>query len=122
MRMSMEQYLAHVAKNEKQQRGGSKFRAEKTTVDGYTFDSKKEAKRYVELKTLQQFGKISDLKLQVGFDLHVNGFLVCTYRADFVYHEHGQKVIEDCKGYKTDVYRIKKKLINASLGVRIKET
>ena len=47
----------------------SKYNSRKTTVDGFTFDSKKEAKRYLELKQMEKDGLINDLQLQVPFVL-----------------------------------------------------
>jgi hypothetical protein len=94
-----------------------KYRAKAMTIDGIRFDSKKEAKRYIELKMLEKAGKIKELKLQPVFLLqegfHRNGKAIrqITYRADFEYiDEKGQKVVEDVKGFKTDVYKLKKKL------------
>ena len=102
--------------------GRSKYRAIKTEVDGIMFDSKKEAGRYVELKKRLDAGIIQDLKLQPKFDCIINGKKICTYRADFEYllvDEIGPQgqisyyVVEDVKGFKTDVYRLKKKLVEA---------
>lgn len=107
----------------------SKFGAKKVVRDGRTFDSKKEAGRYAELKLLQRAGKISDLRLQVPFLLipsqYENGKCIereCKYIADFTYRENGKFVVEDAKGMKTDVYRIKKKLMLQKYGIKIRET
>ena len=106
----------------------NKFGAKKTVYDGRTFASTHEAKRYAELKLLQRAGKISDLRCQVSFVLipsqFINGKCVereCKYIADFTYRENGEFVVEDAKGYKTDVYKIKKKLMLEKYGIRIKE-
>lgn len=65
----------------------------------------------MELAALQRSRIIKDLKLQERFALHVKGELICTYVADFVYTDHdGRPVVEDVKGVKTDVYKIKKAL------------
>lgn len=96
----------------------SKYHSRKTTVDGITFDSKAEAARYSELKLLQRAGLIRDLTLQPEFELipqyKKNGRTVrrTTYRADFSYTETktGRYVIEDVKGVRTELYRLKKKL------------
>ena len=111
--------------------GRSKYRAIKTEVDGIMFDSKKEAGRYVELKKRLDAGIIQDLKLQPKFDCIINGKKICTYRADFEYllvDEIGPQgqisyyVVEDVKGYKTDVYKLKKKLVEALFsGTKINE-
>lgn len=94
-----------------------KYHSRKTTIDGITFDSKKEAQRYVELKTLETAGRISHLVLQPEFVLipsfKKNGktFRKTVYRADFSYlDKNGNYIIEDTKGFKTDVYLLKKKL------------
>ena len=63
----------------------TKYRAIKTVVDGITFDSKKEAKRYSELKMMEKAGIIATLRLQPEFKCMVNGKKVCTYKADFEY-------------------------------------
>lgn len=111
--------------------GGSKYHATKTVVDGITFDSKKEAQRYTELKLLERVGEISNLELQKPFELLPSqrdpetGKVVeraVYYRADFSYIEDGEQVIEDTKGMKTDVYILKRKLMLYKYGIRIKET
>jgi hypothetical protein len=100
----------------------SKFKAVKTVLDGITFASKKEAKRYTELKLLERAGEISRLELQPRYDIIINGVKVCTYVADFSYFDKSSRVVEDVKGMKTPVYRLKKKLVEALFpGVVIKE-
>ena len=100
-----------------------KFNAHRTEVDGITFDSKKEALRYMELKILSKTGHISELKLQPEYPMIVNGHKVCAYRADFRYVENGKTVVEDVKGYKKNpLYALKKKLLFACYGIRICET
>lgn len=96
----------------------SKYHSKKAVVDGITFDSKKEANRYCELKILEHYGKIKDLQLQHQFVLQPpfkkNGKTIraITYKADFVYFdvERCKHIVEDVKGYKTDVYQLKKKM------------
>jgi len=94
-----------------------KYNAKKIIIDGIEFDSKKEAKRYQELKMLEKAGKIKDLQLQPvfllqeGFYYQGKAIRQITYRADFEYvDEKGNRVVEDVKGFKTDVYKLKKKL------------
>lgn len=87
----------------------SKYNAKKTVVDNIKFDSKSEANRYCELKLLEKSGQIKNLKLQPKFPLHLddkNRF----YIADFQYFEvkTGKDVVEDVKGVKTPVYKLKK--------------
>jgi len=68
-------------------------------------------------------GEIINLELQPKFPIEVNGIKICTYIADFRYKERdGTEVVEDCKGFKTDVYRLKKKLVKAIYGIEILET
>lgn len=100
----------------------SKFGAVKTVVDGITFSSKAEASRYQNLKIQERLGAISLLTLQPSFELIVNGYKICSYVADFRYRKAGQSVIEDCKGFKTPVYRLKKKLMKAIYGIEIYES
>lgn len=106
----------------------SKYGAKKVTAQGITFDSKREANRYRELVLLERAGRLSNLQRQVKFELipsqRVNGKVVeraCTYVADFVYLENGQKVVEDTKGFKTKDYIIKRKLMLWVHGIQIKE-
>jgi hypothetical protein len=100
----------------------SKFRAKPTTIDGRRFDSKKEARKYVELKFLKASGKIVDFECQAPFRISVNNELICTYWADFVtYTPDGVRHILDVKGVKTPVYRLKKKLMQVVLGLTIEE-
>lgn len=94
----------------------SKYGAEKTTVDGITFDSKKESERYSELLLLERSGAISNLELQPKFELQegfrLDGHAIrgITYVADFSYVFRGKRIVEDVKGMKTQVYSLKKKL------------
>ena len=106
----------------------TKYRNKKTVVNGISFDSRKEAKRYQELLLLERAGAITDLKMQVKYVLipsqRVNGKVVereCAYKADFVYRENGETVVEDTKGFRTKDYIIKRKLMLHVHGIRIKE-
>jgi len=100
----------------------NKYRAVKTEVDGITFDSKREAARYMELVLLERAGEISHLELQPSFVCMVNGHKICTYKADFRYFSASNSIVEDVKGMKTPVYRLKKKLVEALYpGVKIQE-
>ena len=96
----------------------SKYSNRKTILDGITFDSAKEARRYAELKLVLLAGKIKELELQPAFTLQ-EGYVKdghkirpIVYIADFKYFdlEKMQYIIEDAKGMKTDVYKIKKKI------------
>lgn len=89
-----------------------------TKVDGYVFDSTLEAKRYRQLILLEKAGEIRDLKLQVKFELQKafsknnKHYRAITYVADFVYYDirENKTIVEDTKGMKTDVFKIKQKL------------
>lgn len=101
----------------------SKYNAIKTEVDGYIFASRKESNYYLELTLREKAGEISDLELQPKYPCVVNGKLVCNYVADFRYYDIKNKytVIVDVKGFKTPVYRLKKKLVEAIYNIVITE-
>ena len=104
-----------------------------TLTDGtqHTFDSKHEYERYQALALLERSGIISDLQIQVPFELiprqkRSNGYeRPVKYIADFVYVKDGQKVVEDAKGYKGGqayaVFVIKRKLMLERYGIEVKE-
>lgn len=122
-----------------------KYHNKKIVVDGIKFDSKKEAARYKELKTLERAGIIQDLQRQVKYVLipvqyeHTGKIYVkgkdkgkpkkgkliereCAYYADFVYSKKsGELVVEDTKGMRTPDYIIKRKLMLYVHGIRIVE-
>lgn len=100
----------------------SKYHAVKTTIDGIVFDSKAEAARYNTLKLLERNGDIKLLAIHPQFILNVNGQKIGKYIADFSYYENGKHIVEDVKGVKTPVYRLKKKLVKALYGIDILET
>ncbi len=109
----------------------SKYGAQKTTFQGRTFDSKREAERFAELRYMQMGKLISGLECQVKFELIPNqkdesGKVIeraVTYIADFVYTDlkTGEQIVEDAKGCKTKEYIIKRKLMLHVHGIRIKE-
>ena len=108
----------------------SKYRAKKTVVDGITFASKKEAERYIQLRFLEKQGTIKGLQRQVKFvlipkqvDKRTKKTIEreCAYYADFVYYMHGEKIVEDVKGIRTDVYKLKRKLMLWVHGIQITE-
>ena len=100
----------------------SKYRNRKTVVDGLVFDSKKEARRWQELQLMEGSGRVTGLMRQVRYDFVVNGVKLGFYKADFVYYDYGELVVEDVKGMKTPVYNLKKKLMSACHGIDIIET
>lgn len=101
----------------------SKYRAVKTEIDGIMFDSKHEAARYQELRLLEQAGEISNLRLQVPFELIAKSKYgrSIKYVADFVYNDRNGLIVEDAKGMKTPVYRLKKRMMAEKYGIKIKE-
>jgi len=104
----------------------NKYNARKTEIDGYTFDSKKEARRYGELCLLVKAGEITDLTVHPKFVLQ-EGFIdrdgkkiqPITYSADFQYWivgsgPTGSWIVEDVKGGKatqTQLFKVKWKLV-----------
>lgn len=88
----------------------SKYHSKKEIIDNIVFDSKSEARRYKDLKILERAGKITDLKLQPVFPLLLSDKETRNYKADFMYFEKetGKTVVEDVKGVKTPVYKLKK--------------
>lgn len=97
-------------------------------MDGITFDSKREADRYIVLKGMEESGTIEDLRRQVryelvpAFDVDGRHYRPVYYVADFVYREDGHEVVEDVKGMRTDVYRLKSKIFARRYGMSIRET
>lgn len=122
----------------------SKYGNRKVSSNGAVFDSRREARRYDELLLLIRAGVITDLRRQVKFILipaqrdksdavyakgpnkgkNKPGKLLekeCAYIADFVYRQGGELVVEDSKGFRTEVYKIKRKLMLYIYGIRIRE-
>ena len=101
-----------------------KYNNVKKEVDGKKFDSTKESKRYLELKSMVERGEISELHEQVKFTFAHNGVKICSYIADFTYNKDGKEVVEDVKSEMTKklpVYKIKKKMMVAFFGIEINE-
>lgn len=108
-----------------------KYGAKATTVDNIRFASQKEARRYQELKLLEKAGAIDSLRLQPAFRLctwhgdHSEAPCVGSYVADFAYRQRvptgWRSVVEDVKGFKTPLYRWKKKHVEAQYGITIQE-
>lgn len=122
----------------------SKYHSRKVTVDGVTYDSKKEYRRFKELSLLERAGTIQNLQRQVKYvlipaqrefcnEIYTKGRKKgcfkpgkllekeCSYIADFVYIQNGKTVIEDTKGFRTKDYIIKRKLMLWVHGIQIKE-
>ena len=102
----------------------SKYKSVKEVVDGITFASRHEARRYRQLRLMEKAKAIQDLHLQVTFPLIKQSKYgrEIKYIADFVYYEDGHMVVEDAKGYHTDVYKLKKRMMAEVYGIEIKET
>ena len=91
-------------------------------MDGIRFASRKEAKRYKELKLMVKAGMLVRFDRQVRYPLIVNGENVCAYIADFVtYDFEGTRKVIDTKGFRTPAYKIKKKLMKAIYGIDVIE-
>lgn len=122
----------------------SKYHSRKVTVDGVTYDSTKEYRRFKELSLLERAGAIQNLQRQVKFvlvpaqrefcnEIYTKGRnkgcfkpgklleKECSYIADFVYIQNGKTVVEDTKGFMTKDYIIKRKLMLWVHGIQIKE-
>jgi hypothetical protein len=110
----------------------NKYQAIRTFVDGMAFDSKREARRYRELRILEKAGEIAELKCQVKFPLlplqRLDGKLIeraVVYIADFVYiDKEGNKVVEDVKSpitRKNQSYILKRKMLLYFHGLLLKE-
>lgn len=106
----------------------TKYRNKKVYVDGIKFDSVKESRRYRQLRLLEKSGKIRNLQLQVPFELQekytINDKKVraIKYVADFVYiDQDGKTHVEDVKGIRTDVYKMKKKMFEYRYAIEIEE-
>jgi len=99
-----------------------KYGNKKCVLGGIKYDSLKEGKRGLELHQWQKDGKISELKMQVPFKFELNGVKICKYIADFQYIQNSQLITEDVKGYKTEIYKLKKKLLKAFYNIDILET
>lgn len=106
----------------------SKYGNRKTVYDGISFDSKKEAQRYAELKLLLRANVIENLELQKEYELIPSQYIgkkcverALKYKADFVYKQNGETIVEDAKGIRTKEYTIKRKLMLYIHGIRIKE-
>lgn len=106
----------------------SKYKAKKVQAFGQSFDSHREFNRYSELRLLEKAGKIQNLDRQVKFVLQ-DGFTLkgkriqpITYIADFTYNRGDEYIVEDCKGYRTDIYKLKKKMFQYRYGIDILES
>lgn len=119
--------IEYRAMHAKEKKAGRVKGAVRTTVDGRSFQSVLEARRYSDLALLQRSGAIENLRLQVKIPLiGANGPLLTPtgrqmhYVADFTYLEGGEMVIEDAKGFQTETYLMKRAVLR-SMGYEIRE-
>jgi hypothetical protein len=123
--MSAAQFQAQATKTKR-----SKYGNEPVIIDGVRFDSKREGERWRFLKLREEAGEISHLERQPKFYFIIKGEHVkypsgrkAFYKADFSYFEGNHRVVEDAKGVRTDVYKLKKALVETIYpAVRIIET
>lgn len=104
----------------------NRFPAKPTWIDGHRFPSRREARRYGDLKLLLRAGKIANLSLQPSFKVKIKGKHLCTYTADFSYDDlaGGQTIIEEIKssGTRRDpYYRLRKKAAELYHEITIQE-
>ena len=110
----------------------SKYRNVRTVVDGITFDSKREAQHWAELKMRERAGDLINLQRQVRYplcclshDYTLNSetiqVQVSEYVADFVYHDKRGQHVVDAKGKRTAIYQLKRKWLELQSGIVIEE-
>ena len=95
-----------------------KFKAKPQEYDGIKFPSKAEAKRYIELKVLQEKGEVLFFLRQVPFHLAGGVKYVCDF---MIFWADGSVTIEDVKGMKTTLYIAKKKMVESTYPIEIIE-
>ncbi len=101
----------------------SKYGAQPVTIDGLRFDSKREAARWGQLVLMERAGVIQGLRRQVPFvliDKSTHGRAI-KYVADFSYMQDGVEIVEDAKGYRTEVYKLKRRMMAERYGIIVKE-
>jgi hypothetical protein len=118
-RMSVEQF-------NKISKKGNKYHNEKTMFAGERYDSKKEADYAQHLETLRHAKetkeRVTGIKRQVEYPIDIDGKHICSYYADFVVsYKDGHHEVVDVKGYRTEVYKLKKKLVEAIYKIKIIE-
>lgn len=127
MRLTESQYKTMLGKSIDYKQ--SKYKNKKVSCDGFEFDSQKERNYYLKLKTMEDLGLIKDLELQKEYILQdkfvLNGKTrrKITYKADFSYvsTEDDKLHVVDVKGFKTDVYKLKKKMFEYKYQTELEE-
>ena len=121
--MSLKRFLQD---NVDKKKNNNRFKVspvEERTLGGIVFSSKKEMKRYAELRLLERAGEEQDLELQPEFRVSINGEHYCTYTADFAYTEKGERIIEELKSTgtaKDAAYRLRKKAAELFYGIKVR--
>lgn len=103
-------------------RKANKYKAKKTVIDGYTFASGLEARRYSELKLFLHAGVIRDLEMHPVFPITINGHHICKVILDFKYvdMENHETIYEDTKGMMTPMSSLKRKLVEAQESIKVR--
>jgi hypothetical protein len=103
----------------------TKYGAQKVTIDGMTFDSRAEHKRYEQLRLMALAGAIRNLQVHMRYPIDVADIRICVYVSDFDYDVvEGaglRHVVEDVKGVRTPAYKLKRALMKAVYGIEIVE-
>lgn len=99
----------------------NKFGAVRTTLDGITFDSKREAAYYAELKLRERAGEVADVEIQKPFLLSHSAMVIGTYRSDFSFFDarEGKHRVIDVKGKDTPLSKWKRKHVLAQYGILV---
>ena len=99
----------------------NKYNAKKVQLDGYTFDSKKEANRYLQLCMMQRSGYISDLRVHPELEIKINRKVVCAVQLDFCYKSMstGEVIWEDVKGKDNQLSKLKRSLVEAEHSIKV---
>lgn len=99
----------------------NKYKAKRALLDGICFDSKAEASYYAALKLRMKAGEVCDVEYQRPYALTINGMLICTYKADFVFWDVAlrRRRVVDVKGVETPAFKIKRKLMKACHGIDV---
>lgn len=95
-----------------------KYNAILTEIDNIKFDSKKEASHYQNLKLMKKNGEVIFFLRQVPFHLPGNVKYVCDFQ---VFWSNGEVTFQDVKGYKTELYKTKKKIVESLYPITIHE-
>ena len=127
MRVSKEVYEKLLSNSIDQKK--NKYNNTKVEYKGIKFDSIKEMKHYQLLEYRQKIGEIKDLKLQVPYELipkyKIDNKTIrkCVYLADFTYvsTKDDKLHVIDAKGFRTEVYKLKKKMFEYKYGIKIEE-